>query len=210
MATMATTMDRPAARQQAGWLATLFGGTALQRTLGALRFASFWLWLEGSLWKAPFHADGAFGCKPGMIARIGEAAKPTPPLSGLCDWINEEIFFTWLPANKWFVQSIVVPNFLFFGWMVWLTELFIAVSFFTGAFTRLAALAALGLSVHLFVGLGFSPREWYWSYLLMIMANLVFLVGAAGRSFGLDAIIAPKLEALSRRGGLYTPLRWVA
>jgi thiosulfate dehydrogenase (quinone) large subunit len=210
MATVATSMNRSMERQQAGLLARLSEGNALQRTIGALRFASFWLWLEGTLWKSPFHPDGPYGCGPGMVERIGQAARPTPPLSGLCDWINEEIFFTWLPANKWFVQNIVVPNFAFFGFGVWLTELLIAISFFTGAFTRLGALLAIGLSVHLFIGLGFSPREWYWSYLLMIMINLVFLVGAAGRSFGLDALIAPKLEALSRRGGIYTPLRWLA
>jgi hypothetical protein len=210
MATVATSMSRQADRQPAGVLARMAEGTALQRTIGFLRFASSWLWLEATLWKSPFHPDGPFGCAPGMIERIGQAARPTPPLSGLCDWINEEIFFTWLPANKWFVQNIVVPNFAFFGVMVWLTELLIAISFFTGAFTRLGALLAIGLSVHLFIGLGFSPREWYWSYLLMIMVNVIFLVGAAGRTFGLDAVIAPKLEALSRRGGLYTPLRWLA
>ncbi len=209
MAALTNTADRLDQRR-ASPLATFVGATALQGTLGLMRLASAWLWFEASLWKTPFHKDGPFGCGPGMIERVGQAANPNPRLTGLCDWINHEVFVTWLPANKWFVQSIVVPNFVFFGWFVWLTELFIAISFFTGAFTRLGALAALGLSVHLFIGLGFSPREWYWSYLLMIMTSLIFLVGCAGRSFGLDAFLAPKLELLSRRGGIYRLLGWLA
>jgi hypothetical protein len=186
------------------------GASVLERVLAVFRFASFWIWFDGQAWKAPFHKDGPFGCGPGMIERLGQSANPQPPLTGLCDWINHEIFVNAVPANTAFVQNVVIPNFVLFGWVVWATELAIAVSFFLGAFVRLGALAALGLSVHLLIGLGASPREWIWSYIMLIMLNILFFVAASGRTYGLDAWIAPRLERIAQRGGLARLLRLAA
>lgn len=189
-------------------LRTFLGTSWLLRVLGAFRLWSGSLWWENQAWKTPWHPDGAFGCGPGMIERIGQAANPNPRLTGLCDWINHELFvpnspFGWSPLNKWLIQTVVAPNFVPFAWFVWAGELFVALTFFLGAFTRLGALVALALTIHLFVGLATSPREWYWSYLLMLMLNVIFLVGNAGRTFGLDAWIAPRFEALAKRGGIW-------
>jgi hypothetical protein len=172
--------------------------------LGYLFFAELW-------WKAP----PDFGCNADFSNR------------GLCYWVGREAEladeppFTRFNANivgsrpgpevglpvgfakslnGAFVENVVQPNIRYMGWVLWGTEAFAFLSLCLGLFSRLGALAALGVSTHLMLGLGGAPNEWEWSYQLMMLLSIAMLGIAPGRYFGLDRLLRPRLWALGERG----------
>jgi hypothetical protein len=172
--------------------------------LGYLFFVELW-------WKAP----PDFGCNADFSNR------------GLCYWVNREAEladeppFTRFNANiirsepgpevalpvglakslnGAFVESVVQPNIRYMGYVLWGTEAFAFLSLCLGLFSRLGALAALGVSTHLMLGLGGAPNEWEWSYQLMMLLSIAMLGIAPGRYFGLDRLLRPRLWALRERG----------
>lgn len=172
--------------------------------LGYLFFAELW-------WKAP----PDFGCSPNFESK------------GLCYWVGREAEladeppFTRFNANivgsrpgpevglpvgfakslnGAFVENVVQPNIRYMGWVLWGTEALAFLSLCLGLFSRLGALAALGVSTHLMLGLGGAPNEWEWSYQLMMLLSIAMLGIAPGRYFGLDRLLRPRLWALGQRG----------
>lgn len=144
--------------------------------LVVLRIAYGILWLQQALWKIP----PDFGLARG---------------DGLYFWTQEMVKYSFLPPHKFFVASVVLPNFVLFGWMTLLTELFIGVSHALGVVNRLGALAALAMSANLWIGLMRHPNEWPWSYLMMIGFALLFVSTHPGRILGLDGWLARRIEA---------------
>jgi hypothetical protein len=69
-----------------------------------------------------------------------------------------------------------------------------------GFFSRLGALAAIGVSTQLMIGLAHTPNEWEWSYILMLLLSIAMFGLAPGRYFGLDRLLRPRLKVLSERG----------
>jgi thiosulfate dehydrogenase [quinone] large subunit len=149
-------------------------GTAY--ALALLRIAFGILWLQQAGWKIPLWTTPSdFGLARG---------------DGLYFWTQEMVKYSFLPPHKFFVEAVVLQNFVLFGWMTLLTELFIGVSHLLGIVTRLGALAALGMSMNLWIGLARHPNEWPWSYLMMIGFAILFVSTHAGRVFGLDGWLA--------------------
>ncbi len=91
--------------------------------------------------------------------------------------------------NAVLIDNVIKPGLPVFGWLIWLTELWVVVSLLLGLLARLGALAAVAVSAQLWVGLANIPRpyEWEWSYGAMLLLSLVMFGLAAGRIFGLDA-----------------------
>ena len=85
------------------------------------------------------------------------------------------------------LESLVLPNFEAFAWLVFLAELAVGLSLLTGTWTRLGALLGLAMSANLLVGLLDVPGEWPWSYAMMALLHGTILVTAAGRVWGIDA-----------------------
>ncbi|MDK2799225.1 MAG: hypothetical protein PWP27_1612 [Clostridiales bacterium] len=84
----------------------------------------------------------------------------------------------------WFVENIIYSYPLFFQTIITLTELFIAVTLISGAFTFFGAAAAIGMNINFFLsGTG---------QLYLLLAHIPML-GGAGRAFGLDHYIMPYL-----------------
>jgi thiosulfate dehydrogenase [quinone] large subunit len=77
--------------------------------LGILRIAYGVLWLQQAMWKVP----PDFGLARG---------------DGLYYWTQEMVKYSFLAPHKFFVASVVLPNFLLFAWITLLTELFIGAS----------------------------------------------------------------------------------
>jgi hypothetical protein len=50
------------------------------------------------------------------------------------------------------------------------------------------------------VGILSVPHEWAWSYVMLITFAAVFLLTGAGRSFGVDAFLGPRLDDAGARG----------
>jgi hypothetical protein len=71
-----------------------------------------------------------------------------------------------------------------------------------GLFTRLGALAALGVSFQLYIGLANVPRpfEWEWTYGMIVALSIAMLGAAAGRTFGVDAWLRRKLAGPAEKG----------
>jgi thiosulfate dehydrogenase [quinone] large subunit len=144
--------------------------------LGLLRMGYGILWLQQTLWKVPPDFGMAHG-------------------DGLYYWTRQMAQYSFLFPHRFFVESIVLPHFLFFAWLTLLTELFIGFSHLLGLASRLGALAALGMSTNLLIGLARDPREWPWSYLMMVGFALLFLSTHPGRVLGLDGRFSRYLDA---------------
>jgi thiosulfate dehydrogenase [quinone] large subunit len=126
------------------------------------------LWLLSLRWKLPPDFDPVSG-------------------RGLLDWLQLEVQHAAFGFYGDFVATIVIPNFTWFAWAIFLLELFTGLSLLTGTFSRLGSALGLMMSINLGVGLLEVPGEWPWSYVMLGMWHGTFLVTAAGRLWGVDA-----------------------
>jgi thiosulfate dehydrogenase [quinone] large subunit len=113
---------------------------------------------------------------------------------GLMDWLLLEVEHPAFGFYSSVIETIVIPNFTLFAWLVFLLELFIGISLLAGWLTRLGAVAGLLMSINLGIGLLEVPGEWPWSYMMMAMWHGVFLVVAPGRLWGVDARLRGRLR----------------
>jgi hypothetical protein len=191
--------------------------------MGYLFFTQLW-------WKLP----PDFRCEDGYAFSEAGPDGELVQRPGLCGWIGIEAFYADEPrelfsadiirgndgpevsipigfaqaANGAFIENVVKPNIAWFGYVVWFTEAFIFLSLCLGFMSRLGALAAIGMSMQLMIGLAGipDPYEWEWSYQLMVILAIVLFGIAPGRYFGLDRLLRPRLEAMSERGSLFSRL----
>ncbi len=149
-------------------------------TLALLRIGYGLLWLKEASWKK----------LPDFGMRAGD---------GLWYWTNEMVKYSAAAPHKYFVQQVVIPNFIFFGYITLATEVFIGLSMLLGAFTRLGALAAFFMALNITTGLIRHPAEWPSAYLMLIGYSLLFLSFRAGRRLGIDALLARRVEEAQPR-----------
>lgn len=50
------------------------------------------------------------------------------------------------------------------------------------------------------VGILSVPHEWVWTYVMLVMLPVIFLFTDAGRSFGLDSFVAPRVDRAAADG----------
>ncbi|MDQ3360930.1 MAG: hypothetical protein M3534_04555 [Actinomycetota bacterium] len=191
--------------------------------LGYLFFTQLW-------WKAP----PTFSCTEDYAFSQASPEGNLAREPGLCGWIGIEAFYADKPrelfsaniirsnpgpelsipigiaqqANGAFIENVVKPNIRWFGYVIWGTEAFIFLSLCLGFMSRLGALAAIGMSAQLTIGLAGIPQpyEWEWSYQTILLLSIVMFGLAPGRYFGLDRLLRPRLMALSERGGKFSRL----
>ena len=147
--------------------------------------------------------------------------------SGLCYWMGLESIYASQPRriliadmrsagwadfgvnitpiaklNGILLDNVFIPNIQIFGWLVFLTELWVFLSMILGLFTRLGGLAAIGISLQLYIGLANIPRpfEWEWSYGIIVGLSIAMLGAAAGRTLGIDGWMRKKLADPAERG----------
>ncbi len=140
------------------------------------------LWWQQSKWKVP---SDDFGRKSG---------------GGLWYWVQQEIQYPTVAAYKDFLVNVMIPHWTFFGWMTLVTETFIGATLILGLFTRLGALVGVGMAANITIGILTVPHEWGWTYTMLIMLAGLFLLTGAGRSFGVDALLGPRLDRAAARG----------
>jgi thiosulfate dehydrogenase (quinone) large subunit len=143
--------------------------------LAAFRVGVAFLWIENAGWKRP----PGFG----SLRHFTEFAVSDPVV----------------PPFSWLVENVVLPNLAFFGWMTLLLEASLGAFLLVGLATRLWALIGIAQSVTIMMSVLNAPNEWEWSLYLMILAHLALFATAAGRSFGLDAILRPRWATSSGR-----------
>jgi thiosulfate dehydrogenase [quinone] large subunit len=150
--------------------------------VAAVRVMVALLWIENLYWKRP----PEFG------------NKSNPP-EGLYQWtlygVQNEVFGLW----AWFVDTVVLPNFLFFAWTTFVVEACLGAFLLVGLATRFWALVGIAQTMAIIFSILRTPNEWFWAYFLMIAAHVVLFAVAAGRTFGVDGVLRPVWRR--RRGG---------
>jgi hypothetical protein len=125
------------------------------------------MWFQGSIWKLPLPVSGGFRA---AITPIGEYAA-----FDFHRWIAKNVFMQILP--------VLDP-------LVYLTELSLAVAYILGFLVRPIGVVGMLFVTHLWLGLYRQPEEWPWLYVFLIFVQGFFVVTNAGKSLGLDAVIA--------------------
>ena len=167
----------------------LAGGPPVSVALFRLVFGI--LYLDMALQKAPWV--------------VGDGGRPFGWLYGFI-WkqINHPTF-DFYPA---FLKGVVLPNFTLFGYLTFLTEIALGLSFLLGVLTVLGGLGGALWQVNIAIGSYSVPGEWSWIWFLLIAPHLVFAHSRAGRRLGLDRLLRARLAADGReRGGRRLLLR---
>ena len=155
-----------AAPRPADATVTMRGGIAVVRVGVAL------LWIQNVAWKVP--------------PDFGENSK-----GGLYNWtrwaVEREVFAPW----AWFVEHVVLSNFVFFGWLTLLVEASLGAFLLIGLATRFWALAGVAQTIVITLSVLHAPNEWHWSYFLMLLTHIGLFAAAAGRYYGIDGLLRP-------------------
>jgi uncharacterized membrane protein YphA (DoxX/SURF4 family) len=132
---------------------------------GLMRVIVGIMWWQQSLWKIPPHWDW-----------------------GLIHWMEVMVEHASTQLQSTLVSDFVLPNINVFGPLVYAIEVFIAVSLILGVFTRIGAALGALMAINLWLGLYNAPGEWPWTYMFLVVLQLIFLINPPGRSLGIDAL----------------------
>ena len=97
------------------------------------------------------------------------------------------------------VRDLVLPDIAVFGPLVYAIEVAIAVSLILGVVTRLGAALGALMAINLWLGLYNAPGEWPWTYMFLVVLQLIFLLNPPGRSLGVDALVWGRAGASHKR-----------
>ncbi len=124
------------------------------------------MWWQQSLWKVPPHYDW-----------------------GLIHWMQVMVDHASTQLQSNLVRDIVLPNIAVFGPLVYVIEVAIAGSLILGLLTRLSSVLGALMAINLWLGLYNAPNEWPWTYMFLVVLELLFLLDPPGRSLGIDALL---------------------
>jgi hypothetical protein len=125
------------------------------------------MWFQGSLWKLPLPVSGGFQF-----------------------WTEELSRYAAFDFHKWIATNIFIPLVPLINPLVYLTELSLAIAFMLGFLVRPLGVVGMLFVTQLWLGLYHHPSEWPWLYVFLIFVQGFFLLNNAGRSLGLDALLA--------------------
>lgn len=133
---------------------------------GVLRVLVGCMWWQQSLWKIPPHYDW-----------------------GLIHWMEEMGQHASTQLQSDLVRDIVLPNIAVFGPLVYAIEVVIAMSLILGLLTRLSSVIGALMAINLWLGLYDAPGEWPWTYMFLVVLQVIYLIDPLGRSLGVDALV---------------------
>jgi uncharacterized membrane protein YphA (DoxX/SURF4 family) len=139
-----------------------------------LRIVVGTMWWQQSLWKVPPHYDW-----------------------GLIHWMEVMVEHASTQLQSNLVRDLVLPNIAVFGPLVYAIEVAIAGSLILGLFTRLGSVLGALMAINLWLGLYNAPNEWPWTYMFLVVLELLFLLDPPGRSLGIDALLWRRQEKTS-------------
>ena len=139
------------------------------------------LWLQNVGWKAP--------------PDFGHRDPPDGLYLSTTYAVSHQVFGPY----AWLVDRLVLPNFTFFGWMVLLVEASLGAFLLIGLATRFWAVVGMAQTVVIMLSILNAPHEWYWAYLLMLLAHMALFATAAGRYGGLDGLLRPSWQGSRSR-----------
>ena len=164
--------------------------------------AVFWLLLIGSVWlaRSVWARNGSqrSGYHVGRwLLRLLVGAmwwqqslwKIPPDFDGLIYWMRQEVDHASFILQSDFVGGIVLPHILLFGPLVYAIEVAIGVTLMLGVWSRGGALLGALMAINLWLGLYSAPGEWPWTYMFLIVIQVLFVLDPPGRSLGVDALL---------------------
>ncbi|MEJ1976151.1 MAG: hypothetical protein WDN49_08670 [Acetobacteraceae bacterium] len=164
----------------------------LQRTghhvgIFAMRFVAAGMWYLGTLWKLPL-----------------------PVSAGFKYWLDQTVKFSSLQIHADIMQ-IFADHIALVQPLVYLLEIFFTASLMLGFMVRLSGVLAALFTLNLMIGLYNDPTEWPWTYVGIICAHGMFAANQAGRSLGVDNLIAKRLiPVFSDDGAVGRVVRWAS
>lgn len=138
--------------------------------LAGLRIFTGVLWLANLSWKLPpdFGGDDPEG------------------LSYSFELAEQDAVFGFL---RDFMSDVVIPNFTLFGWLVFLAELAAGALLVTGVLTRIGGLIGTLQALIITLLVVQAPSEWFWTYAMLIVLNLVCLVAVTDERLSLAPLL---------------------
>jgi uncharacterized membrane protein YphA (DoxX/SURF4 family) len=140
--------------------------TAQHISIYCMRVVSAGMWYLGTLWKLPW-----------------------PVAAGFKFWLISTVKYTSFAPLGDFMQ-IFVDHIDIVQPLVYLLEVFFTASLMLGFMVRFTGILAALFTLNLLIGLYNDPTEWPWTYVGIICAHGMFAATQAGRSFGLDNLLA--------------------
>jgi hypothetical protein len=125
------------------------------------------MWYQGSLWKLPLPVSGGFA-----------------------GWTEALAKYAAFDVHRWIATHIFIPLLPVIDPLVFLAELSMAIAFILGFLVRPLGVFGMLYVTHLWLGLYRDPTEWPWTYVFLILVQGFFVLNNAGRSLGLDALLA--------------------
>ena len=159
------------------------GGSAsldsrLSRGLVAIaRIGIAFLWIQNVGWKTP---RDDFGRRAG---------------GGLHGFTKDGVDHPVFSPYASFLRHVVLPHFLFFGWLTLLVESAVGALLLVGLATRLFALIGFVQALAITLSVLNTPGEWHWSYYLMMIGQLLLFATCAGRVAGVDGALREVWQA---------------
>ena len=135
----------------------------------SMRMVSAGMWYLGTLWKLPLPVSAGFKYWLGATVKYSS--------------------FSWHAD----IMQVFVDHLALIQPVIYLLEVFFTASLMLGFLVRLSGLLAALFTLNLLIGLYNDPTEWPWTYVGIICAHGMFAVTQAGRSLGVDNLLAKRL-----------------
>jgi hypothetical protein len=58
------------------------------------------------------------------------------------------------------------------------------------------------MAINLWLGLYNAPNEWPWTYMFLVVLQLIFLINPPGRSLGIDALLWSRQNSARKEAAL--------
>jgi len=143
-----------------------------------MRFMIGTMWYQGSLWKLPLPVSGGFA-----------------------GWTNSLAENAAFEFHRWIAKNVFVPLLPLINPLVYLTEVSLAIAFILGFLVRGMGVIGMLFVTHLWLGLYLHPSEWPWLYVFLIFVQGFFVLDKAGKSLGLDGLLASRQVGASEASG---------
>ncbi len=132
----------------------------------ATRLTMAGMWALGSLWKLPLPVSGGFRF-----------------------WLEQSVKYS---SFQWHadLMRVFLANIAIAGPMVFLLEVFLTASLMLGVMVRVSGTIAALFTLNLLFSLYNDPSEWPWTYVGIIIAHGLLATVQAGRSLGVDNLLA--------------------
>jgi len=127
-----------------------------------------------------------------IITVIGKLFRPQPFSVEMLEFIESALNRKGIEWYQEFLRGFVVPHATLFSYLVMAGEVVSAMLLLTGTLTRVGG----AIAMLLFVNFMWAKGRWFWSPdsedAAVFFSALVVMLGAAGRTWGVDALLAKR------------------